>query len=39
MDTNKIQLKNTSLAYSMTAALLVVTLTSTAVRMPAIFRK
>jgi hypothetical protein len=39
MGTNKIQLKNTSPAYRITAALVVVTLTSRGVRMPAVFRK
>jgi hypothetical protein len=39
IDTNKIQLKNVSPAYRMTVALLVVTVTSTELRMPAVFRK
>jgi hypothetical protein len=34
-DTNKIQLKNTSPAYRMTVTHLVVTVTSTEIRMPA----
>jgi len=39
MDTNKIQLKKPSPTYRMTVALLVVTVTSTELRMPAVFRK